>query len=189
MLNVSGGQVWDCGKGKPRWQGTLILPNVAALGATQLKGSNVTKNFTHHPLILVQVQVSILLLSTITVTMLRIIRPSGSSPTFVRHFAANYVKLCRNSQTFSGLLATTRSPGSPHPINTPTVRRCTMTPCLRGLHQAAADTRHSPHWASYTKLRFPGCAGPGRGGLTAPIVRCYGLLGNNARSSWRNRSA
>ena len=139
-------QEGKCGKDKPRCLGILILPKVAALGATQLKGLNVTKNFTHHPLILVQVQVSILLLSTITVTVLRILRPSGSSSPFIRHFASNCVKLCRNSQTFSGQLATTRSPVSPHPINTPTVRRCTVTPCLRGLHQAAADTRHSPHW-------------------------------------------
>ena len=165
----------------------VILPEAAVLGATRLKGPNVTKNFTHHPLILVQVQISVLLLSTITVTVLRVIRASSSSPTFVRHFAANCVKLCR-SQTFSGLLATTRHQ-SPHPINTPTVscvRQCAVSPGAGTRLLLTLDTLRT----GLAKLIPCFLAEPGQAvlGLTVPNVRCYGILGNNARSSWRNRS-
>ena len=158
----------------------LILPEAAVLGATRLKGLNVTKNFTHHPLILLQVQISVLLLSSLTVTVLRVIRAASSPPTFVRHFAANCVKLCR-SQTFSGLLATTRSPVTTPDQYTACVRQCAVCR-VSGL---TLDTLHT----GLATLNSCLTAEPGQVvlGLTAPIVRCYGILGKNARSSWRNR--
>ena len=147
---------------------SVISPEAAALSHS---AHIVTKNFTHHPLILVRVQVApaILLLPRVTVTELRVIRASGSSPTFIRHFAANRVKLC-SSQTFSVLTAR-----SPHPINTPTVARRHPGPLLLPL-----STGLTP----LIPRSWPGRARLCRGSLhQSPL--CYGILGNNARSSWR----